>query len=142
MGEVAGSSGVGPHIGLPLVGFVDALTDRLDLGDASGRYRVTAVTWFLEVSVLVGLVARAVRRPLDAGDQWLRLAVAMLGAFVLLLTERIWGDPADLRTMTDLFVLGWIVLILGPTTEGRSLPLVVTQSVGSALTVVLLAVSI
>ena len=111
-GSLASESGVGPHTGFPFRGFVESVFHWMSSLDDSPRLFVENGLYIVEAALLMTLVGVALRAHVPRSDAWAKWMVISLVALAVLLTRQVWDNHADLRTLTDLFVLSWIVLIL------------------------------
>ncbi len=70
-----------------------------------------AALTLMELVLLVALVATALATPARRECGWQRWILVVLSAFALVLSSFVWDTPADLRTVTDLAVVAWVVLL-------------------------------
>ncbi len=130
-GHLPARSGVGANFGLPLAGLVSGVSYWVShLPDGLEALYTNGLTTF-EFAVLVGVVGAALLTPVpgrEGWEKWMVVALALLG---VTLTRQVWDVPADIRTLADLSVLAWVVLI----TWGRSrwlVPLASVQTIALA----------
>ena len=130
-GHLPARSGVGANFGLPLAGLASGVSYWVShLPDGLEALYTNGLTTF-EFAVLVGVVGAALLTPVpgrEGWEKWMVVALALLG---VTLTRQVWDVPADIRTLADLSVLAWVVLI----TWGRSrwlVPLASVQTIALA----------
>ncbi len=108
----ATGSGVSPHLGLPFVGLVRGMGHWVVGLDDSLEQFVSHSLWFGLTALLAALATSALGTAVPREDIWAKWMVIAVAVLAAMLTHRVWDDPADLRTMSDLFVVSWILLLV------------------------------
>jgi hypothetical protein len=106
--------GSGPdQVGPPVIAFVQAVGRAF--GDLTGGKRAAAALLLVQLAVLiivVGLAALRVRDPQVPREQ--RLAWVLALVLTLCLSKHYWSGPADLRALSDLYLLSALLLLSPP----------------------------
>ncbi|MGC8464561.1 MAG: AZOBR_p60025 family cell surface glycopolymer formation protein [Acidimicrobiales bacterium] len=96
------------NLGLPIVALVRGIVQR------AGAFNLANALWslqFIALLLLVVVVARSLRR-IEA-PLFLKLSFVFLLVLFLSLSSEIWANDADLRSLDQLWILAWYLLLLG-----------------------------
>jgi hypothetical protein len=131
-GRLPLTSATGNNLTVPLTGLAAGVGSWLSgLGDGP-KGLGTGLVSLIELAALIALVAAALRAGAPGERAYERWMLVVLAAVALCLARVVWDPAADLRTLADLSVLAWAVLLFwGP--RDRTVPLLVTVQ-GVALT--------
>lgn len=106
--QLSGSSNA---IGAPFVGVADAFRHWVrHLGDAPKDLAVNGLAIY-ELFVLVAVVLVAMRCRSARIEPWVRASILAVAGLAMLLTPETLYAASDLRILTDLSVLSWVVLL-------------------------------
>ncbi len=113
IGEAPALAGGPAQVGPPVVSFVEAIGNTV--GDLTGDDRAAAALLLLQLAALVVVVALAGLRVRDASiPREERLAWLLALLLTLSLSRHYWTGPADLRALSDLYLLSAVLLLARP----------------------------
>jgi hypothetical protein len=114
--------GSGPdQVGPPVIALVQAVGRAL--GDLTGGKRAAAALLLVQLAaliVVVGLAALRVRDPRVPREQ--RLAWVLALVLTLCLSKHYWSGPADLRALSDIYLLSVLLLLAPPADAAERSP--------------------
>ena len=118
VGEVPTLAAGPAQVGPPVVSFVEFLGNTL--GDLGGADRASAALLLVQLAALIVVVALAGLRVRDASvPREERLAWLLALLLTLSLSRHFWTGPADLRALSDLYLLSAVLLLERPAREPR-----------------------
>lgn len=113
IGEVPALAGGPAQVGPPVVSLVEAVVDTV--GDLGGADRAAAALLLIQLAAMVVVVALAGLRVRDGSiPREERLAWLLALLLTLSLSRHFWTGPADLRALSDLYLLSAVLLLARP----------------------------
>lgn len=115
-GEVPALAGGPAQVGPPVVSLIDAVLNTVgDLG--SGKRAASALLLVQLAAMVVVVVLAGLRMRESAIPREERLAWLLALLLTLSLSRHYWTGPADLRALSDLYLLSAVLLLARPTSE-------------------------
>lgn len=116
IGEVPALAGGPAQVGPPVVSLLDAVARTV--GDLGSADRAAAALLLVQLAALVVVVALAALRVRDVTvPREERLAWLLALLLTLSLSRHFWTGPADLRALSDLYLLSAVLLLARPVRE-------------------------
>jgi hypothetical protein len=115
-GELPLTAATGNNLSVPFVDLGYGVWRWLH-GDLA-RPEMLAPVQLVLLAALVVVACREAAARLAPPQQWLAVALALTMLAGVSLSRPVWAGPGDLRQLSDVFVLSWVVLLLG----GERLP--------------------
>jgi hypothetical protein len=110
IGQLPSTAATGNNLSLPFTDLVPSVWRWLH-GDLPRLERLAPVQLALAGALVVVALHRAAPR-VPSPDRWLVVALTLSTAAAVSLARPVWAGPADVRQLSDVFTISWIVLLV------------------------------